>query len=530
MSPRCQKARKTKPRACCVRGFCMDVRCLVFASCQCYNDRVYVNVNIAGSRFMCDSAEDKRGTDVMYQIKLDQPVHAHFIGIGGVSMSGLAEILMDRGFTVSGSDSHKSAVTEKLAAEGAKVDYPQKADNINDSIDVVVYTAAIHPDNPEFRAAQDAGIPMLTRAQLLGEIMRNYREAINVSGTHGKTTTTSMITEILLGAHRDPTVSVGGNLKDIGGNVRVGGKELFVVEACEYTNSFLSFFPTIEVILNVEADHLDFFKDLDDIRHSFRRFAEKLPENGLLVINRDIPHYEYFIKDLKAKVITFGHDKNAEYTANFISYDRMARPTYTLFHNGEEVDTIHLGVTGEHNIYNSLAAIAVAQYLDVDLETIKTALNHFTGTDRRFQKKGTVKGFTIIDDYAHHPQEIAATIEAAKKYPHRKMWVAFQPHTYSRTAALLDDFAGALAQADEIVLADIYAAREKNTIGISSDDLRKHMLEQNTNVYYIPEFKDIEAFLLERMKPGDVLITMGAGDIYKVGEDLLTLPGAEVEK
>ena len=466
----------------------------------------------------------------MYQIQFDKPVHVHFIGIGGISMSGLAEILLSRKFPVSGSDSHESALTDQLAAQGAVVHYPQMAENITDDIDVVVYTAAIHPDNPEFRAAQEKNLPMLTRAQLLGEIMRNYKEAINVSGTHGKTTTTSMITEILLEAHKDPTVSVGGMLKDIGGNIRVGGQETFVVEACEYTNSFLSFFPTIEVILNVEADHLDFFKDIDDIRHSFKLFAEKLPEDGLLVINKDIKHSEYFTQALKCRVVTFGHEQDADYTANFISYDKFAHPSYTLFYKGEELAQVELGVTGEHNIYNSLAAIAVARSLDIPMEVILRGLKRFTGTDRRFQKKGSVNGFTIIDDYAHHPQEIAATIEAAKKYPHRKLWIVFQPHTYSRTAALLDDFAGALSQADEIVLADIYAAREKNTIGISSDDLRKHMLEQNTNVYYIPKFEDIEDFLLQHVEEGDVLITMGAGDIYKVGDDLLKQPGAIVEE
>lgn len=466
----------------------------------------------------------------MYQIQFDKPVHVYFIGIGGISMSGLAEILLSRKFPVSGSDSHESALTDQLAAQGAVVHYPQMAENITDDIDVVVYTAAIHPDNPEFRAAQEKNLPMLTRAQLLGEIMRNYKEAINVSGTHGKTTTTSMITEILLEAHKDPTVSVGGMLKDIGGNIRVGGQETFVVEACEYTNSFLSFFPTIEVILNVEADHLDFFKDIDDIRHSFKLFAEKLPEDGLLVINKDIKHSEYFTQALKCRVVTFGHEKDADYTANFISYDKFAHPSYTLFYKGEELAQVELGVTGEHNIYNSLAAVAVARSLDIPMEVILRGLKRFTGTDRRFQKKGSVNGFTIIDDYAHHPQEIAATIEAAKKYPHRKLWIVFQPHTYSRTAALLDDFAGALSQADEIVLADIYAAREKNTIGISSDDLRKHMLEQNTNVYYIPKFEDIEDFLLQHVEEGDVLITMGAGDIYKVGDDLLKQPGAIVEE
>lgn len=457
----------------------------------------------------------------MYQLKFDQPIHVHFIGIGGISMSGLAEILLDRGFTVSGSDAHESELTQHLCSLGAQIAYPQKAENISTGIDLVVYTAAIHPDNQEYQAAVQAGIPMLSRADLLGEIMRNYREAINVSGTHGKTTTTSMVTEILLEAQMDPTVTVGGILKDIGGNIHVGKSDLFVTEACEYTNSFLSFYPTIEIILNVEADHMDFFHDIEEIRASFRKFAEKLPENGLLVINSDIPHYRFFLEGLKCRCLTFGHDRTADYTANYIRYDRFARPTYTLFERGKEICEVKLGVTGEHNVYNSLSAIAVCRHLGVDMDSILRGLERFSGTDRRFQKKGEVNGVTIIDDYAHHPQEIAATIEAARKYPHRKLWVVFQPHTYSRTAAFMDDFAGALAAADEIVLADIYAAREQNTIGITSEDLKQHMLEQNTNVYYIPDFKEIEAFVLANTQPGDLLITMGAGDIVKVGEELL---------
>lgn len=457
----------------------------------------------------------------MYQLQFDHPAHVHFIGIGGISMSGLAEILLDRGFRVSGSDMARSSLTEHLEGLGIRVDYPQKAENIREGIDAVVYTAAIHPDNPELCAALEKGIPLLTRAELLGEVMKNYCSAINVAGTHGKTTTTSMITEIFLEAGLDPTVTVGGMMKDIGGNIRVGQSGYFIAEACEYTNSFLSFFPTTEVILNVEADHLDFFKDLEDIRRSFRRFVEKLPDNGLLVINSDIPHYEYFTEGLRCRIRTFGRGQDAEYTANFISFDRLARPSYTLFEKGQELCDIKLGVTGEHNIYNSLSAIAVAREFGIGLPEIRAALEKFSGTDRRFQKKGVFKGFTIIDDYAHHPQEIAATIETARKYPHRKLWVVFQPHTYSRTAALMDDFAGALAAADEIVLSDIYAAREKNTLGISSADLREHMLKQNTNVYYIPDFAEIESFLQSHVKEGDLLITMGAGNIYEVGDQLL---------
>lgn len=465
----------------------------------------------------------------MYDIHFDHPVWVHFIGIGGISMSGLAEILHDRGFKVSGSDMKASPLTEHLESLGISVQFPQKSENIVPGIELCVYTAAISEDNPEFQEVKRQNIPMMSRAELLGRIMKNYKEAINVSGTHGKTTTTSMIGEILMEAQMDPTITVGGMMKDIGGNLRVGKSDVFLAEACEYTNSFLSFFPTIEVVLNVEEDHLDFFKDINDIRASFRKFIEKLPENGILIFNKDIPHAEFFLEDLPGrKIITFGH-QDADYTANFISYDHFARPSFTLFKNGEDRGRVTLGVTGEHNIYNSLSAIAVARAIGIPFETIKKGLMEFSGTDRRFQLKGEVNGFTIIDDYAHHPQEIAATIATAKKYPHKKLWVAFQPHTYSRTLALMDDFAGALSQADEIILADIYAAREKNTVGVTSDDLRKLMLSQNTNVYYIPDFPSIEEFILSHLQEGDLLITMGAGDIVEVGEHLLQIPGAKKE-
>ena len=465
----------------------------------------------------------------MYDIHFDHPVWVHFIGIGGISMSWLAEILHDRGFKVSGSDMKASPLTEHLESLGISVQFPQKSENIVPGIELCVYTAAISEDNPEFQEVKRQNIPMMSRAELLGRIMKNYKEAINVSGTHGKTTTTSMIGEILMEAQMDPTITVGGMMKDIGGNLRVGKSDVFLAEACEYTNSFLSFFPTIEVVLNVEEDHLDFFKDINDIRASFRKFIEKLPENGILIFNKDIPHAEFFLEDLPGrKIITFGH-QDADYTANFISYDHFARPSFTLFENGEDRGRVTLGVTGEHNIYNSLSAIAVARAIGIPFETIKKGLMEFSGTDRRFQLKGEVNGFTIIDDYAHHPQEIAATIATAKKYPHKKLWVAFQPHTYSRTLALMDDFAGALSQADEIILADIYAAREKNTVGVTSDDLRKLMLSQNTNVYYIPDFPSIEEFILSHLQEGDLLITMGAGDIVEVGEHLLQIPGAKKE-
>lgn len=459
----------------------------------------------------------------MYQIDFNKPEHIHFIGIGGISMSGLAEILLDEGFEVSGSDAHESDLTRHLEERGARVYYGQRASNIEKEpgIQVVVYTAAIHADNPELAAVREKNIPTLTRAELLGEMMRNYKQSIAVSGTHGKTTTTSMITDILLAAEKDPTVTVGGILKDIGGNIRVGGPELFVTEACEYTNSFLSFFPTMEVILNIEEDHLDFFKDIEDIRHSFRLFAEKLPASGTLVINSGIQKMEEITKDLPCRVVTFGKNLSSDYSAADIAYDEFARPSYDLIVRGEKVCRVTLGVPGEHNVYNSLAAIAIAMELGIGFEAILPGLKHFTGTDRRFEKKGEIGGVTIIDDYAHHPQEIKATLAAAKNYPHRKLWCVFQPHTYTRTKAFLDEFAQALSAADEVILADIYAARETDTLGVSSKDIAERLEKLGTKAHFIPSFDEIETFILENCIHGDLLITMGAGDIVKVGEKLL---------
>lgn len=457
----------------------------------------------------------------MYQIDFRKPESIYFMGIGGISMSGLAEILLQEGFCVSGSDAHESELTDRLEAKGAKIHYGHCTANITGDIDVVVYTAAIHPGNPEYDEAIRRGIPMLSRAELLGQMMRNYRQSVAIAGTHGKTTTTSMVTEVLLAADMDPTISVGGILPSIGGNIRVGSPELFVTEACEYTNSFLSFFPTVEIILNIEADHLDFFKDIDDIRHSFRLFAERLPENGTLIISSDIDRYEEITGGLSCRVITVGMDAKSDYSAADIRYDEFACPVFTLCEAGEPAGQISLSVPGEHNVHNALAAIAVAKLLGVPSDALLKGLKGFTGTNRRFEKKGVIGGVTIIDDYAHHPQEIAATLAAAKNYPHKKLWCVFQPHTYTRTKAFLDEFAEALSMADEVVLADIYAARETDNLGISSRDIAERIEKMGVKVNYFPTFDEIETFILENCSGGDLLITMGAGDIVKVGDRLL---------
>ena len=460
----------------------------------------------------------------MYHVHFHNPIPVHFIGIGGISMSGLAEILLKEGFPVSGSDSHASALTEHLERAGARICIGQAASNIPEDCKLVVYSAAIHPDNPEYREAKRRGVPMLSRAELLGQLMRNYQTSIAVAGTHGKTTTTSMIASILLEEDADPTISVGGILPSIGGNIRVGGSEVFLTEACEYTNSFLHFFPTIGIILNIEEDHMDFFKDLNDIRRSFRRFAELLPVEGLLIINSDIPDYEEITEGLSCRVVTFGSSPDADYRAENTAYDTFGHPSFDLIRKTEKDGRrprFSLKVPGEHNVCNALASIALADALRIPEAAVEKGLLSFTGTDRRFQYKGEVNGVTIIDDYAHHPTEIRATLHAAAHYPHRELWCVFQPHTYSRTKAFLKEFAEALSLADHVVLADIYAARETDTLGISSRDLERELAALGADVYYFPTFAEIEKFLSEKCMHGDMCITMGAGDVINIGEDLL---------
>ena len=456
----------------------------------------------------------------MYQIQYQQPVHVHFIGIGGISMSGLAAILIKEGFPVTGSDSRRSALTEWLEELGATVFYGQRAENISEETEVVVYTAAVHPDNPEYQEALRRRLPMLSRAQLLGELMENYSNSIAVAGTHGKTTTTSMLAHILMAAETDPTISVGGMLQSIGGNVRLGSSDTFLTEACEYTNSFLSLNPLVGIILNIDADHLDFFKDLDDIRHSFRLFAENILPEGQLILQAETPDIDGFTKGLSCTVTTFGV-QTGDYHAEDISYDANGYPTFTLVCHGKATDRITLKVPGIHNVSNACAAAAASDFLNIPRASMLAGLESFTGTDRRFQKKGVVNGITIIDDYAHHPTEISATLRAAANYKARSVWCVFQPHTYTRTKSLMDEFAQALFLADHVVLADIYAARETDTLGISSDTLRRKLEELGADAVYLPSFEEIEQYLLSHCSSGDLVLTMGAGDIYQVGEHLL---------
>lgn len=458
----------------------------------------------------------------MYKIDFNQPIHVHFIGIGGISMSGLAEILLQEGFVISGSDSKESDITSLLRTLGATIMIGQRAENITGDIDLIVYTAAIHPDNPEYQAAIDSGIPILTRAQLLGQIMSNYKYSVAVSGTHGKTTTTSMLSHIFLAAQADPTISIGGMLDAIGGNIRVGRSEYFITEACEYTNSFHAFSPQISIILNVDADHLDFFSGIDEIIQSFRTFAQKLPDDGTLVINGEMDCLPIIIEGLNCNICTFGLSDNCKYSAADIEYDALGCASYTLKINNEPITRITLHVNGIHNVVNSLAAIATADTLHMQMADIRQGLEEFGGTRRRFEMKGVVNGVTIVDDYAHHPTEIKATLTAAKRMEHNEIWCVFQPHTYTRTKALLPEFAEALHVADHIVLTKIYAAREKDTGMVSSQDVADLLQSKyHTDVIYLPTFQEAEDYLKKNCKKNDLLITMGAGDVVNIGEDLL---------
>ena len=461
-------------------------------------------------------------TNNNFSIDLGTPVHAHFIGIGGISMSGFAMLLKNAGFTVTGSDRAASDITSALEADGITVAYEQVAANITDDIDVVIYTAAIHPDNPEYAECVRRGLPMLERAELVGQVMKNYKTAVAISGTHGKTTTTSMASHLFLAADADPTISVGGILPAIGGNIRIGKSDSFITEACEYTNSFLKFSPTIGIILNIEEDHMDFFHNISEIRESFRKFAELLPADGTLIINADIDNISEITDGLAANVITYSADKPADYTAEDISYDETGCATFTVVKNGEKKPgTFTLKVPGLHNVSNALSIIALSDVMGFGDDAMRTAMSGFTGADRRFQYKGKRDGFTIIDDYAHHPTEIKTTLTVAQRYPHKELWVVFQPHTYTRTKAFLQDFADALSLSDHVILVDIYAAREPDPGDISSKDIVELLQKKDTDAIYAGTFEEAKKIILKNLKENDLLITMGAGNVVDIGDDLL---------
>lgn len=444
----------------------------------------------------------------------------HMVGIGGISMSGLAEILMNKNVKITGSDCTESEITKRLAAMGATIFQAHSASNISGQ-DLVVYTAAVSQDNPELIEAKKKNIPAIERSVLLGAIMDQYENSIAISGTHGKTTTTSMISSIVLESALDPTIHVGGLLDIIGGNTRVGESQYFIAEACEYKNSFLHFRPSLAIILNIDADHLDFFKDIDDIRNSFEAFIGNVRTPGGVILNIDDPQTRNLSKVLTRPFITFGiSSPNADWSCEHAFKDGCAN--LDVYYKKAFWASIKLPVPGIHNIYNALAAIATCHSLDIQKGCIVTGLEKFKNPHRRLEDKGNLHGIRVMDDYAHHPTEIQASLNAARILATNKIFCVFQPHTYTRTYELLDDFAKSFAQADTVVITDIFAAREKDTGLINSRILSERINMITGNSVYIPKFDDIITFLNESASSGDLIITMGAGNIYKLGEQLIT--------
>ncbi len=446
--------------------------------------------------------------------------HVHFIGIGGISMSGLAEILLENGYRVSGSDMKSSTILKKLENKGAVVSIGHSKDNIGDA-DLIVYTDAISKDNPELLEAYEKNITTVDRGTFLGQLMKLYKNSIAVSGTHGKTTTTGMMSVIFNNSSLDPTILLGGELDQIGGNVKIGNGEVLLTEACEYKGNILKFYATIGVILNIDEDHLDYYQDLNHIINTFSDFVKLIPEEGHIVANSDDENVKKAVENSRCKVITFGIDNEADYKATHITFNERGLPSFKLIVNNREVYDISLSTIGIHNVYNALAAIAVANICGVSMDCIIDSIAKYTGTHRRQEYKGTLEGATVIDDYAHHPTAVKATLAALRNSSNGRIICAFQPHTYTRTKALLKEFADSFYDADKVIIADIYAAREKDTGVIHSRDLANELVKNGVDAEYLGTFEEIGNYIKDNASEGDIIVTMGAGDIYTVGEMLL---------
>lgn len=456
---------------------------------------------------------------ISFDLKGDKILHIHLIGIGGISMSGIAEILLTHGYRISGSDIKDSKLLDKLRKHGAEIFIGHNKDNLNNP-DLVVYSAAIKKDNPERVQAKILGIPEMDRAEMLGQIMKGYDKAIAVAGSHGKTTTTSLLSLLMEYSGLDPTILVGGELENIGGNIKIGKSQHFITEACEYVESFLQFFPFIGIILNIDEDHLDYYRDIHHIKEAFEKFVKTIPEEGFLVASHDDEEVMDVSRNAVCNVVTYGINTLSDFMAKDIIFNNEGQANFIVTYKGEEMGKFHLRIPGLHNVYNALAAIATSHILGIPWETIIKNISLYQGIHRRFDVLGDVKGAKIIDDYAHHPVEIKATLETAKQYPHKKIWAIFQPHTYSRTKALLKDFAMAFDVADHIIITDIYAARELDNGEVSSKKLVA-MMDDKLDARYMKDFEEISDYLYENIAPGDLVLTMGAGDVYKIAEMLL---------
>ncbi len=450
----------------------------------------------------------------------DKDKKIHFIGIGGISMSGLAAVLLNSGFKVSGSDFKNSPIVEKLKASGAEIYIGHKSENIK-NVDLVVYTAAIPSDNPELLEAEEKNITLMDRAEFLGEIMKGHKYNVAISGTHGKTTCTSMLSHVTLAGNLDPTILVGGELDIIDGNFRIGNSEYFLTEACEYKRSFLKFFPYIGVILNIDADHLDCYKDIDEIADTFLKFSKLIPLDGYLVGYSD----DFRVKEILSKVdcntLSYGFDETADVIAKNIIFNKDGCATFDVYKDNKNLFSLTLNIPGKHSILNALASICVSLIFNISNDNIIEGLSKCKGAHKRFEYKGELNGVTVIDDYAHHPTEIKATLSTAKQINHNKTYCIFQPHTYTRTKSLFDEFTECFNDTDELILMDIYAAREKNTGLVSSDELGDAIRSKGikcTNVHSHDEALD---YVKSKLTSGDLLLTVGAGDVVIVGEKYL---------
>ena len=445
----------------------------------------------------------------------------HMIGIGGTSMSGIAEILKNFGIRVTGSDGVESKVTKKLQKSGIEVFIGHSASNVQNP-DAVVYSAAVKPDNVEMIEAKNKNIPTIERADFLGELTRCFKDTITIAGTHGKSTTTSMVAICFLESLKDPSIQVGAEIKQIDGNYKVGNSEYFIIEACEYVESFLKFSPKTEIILNIDNDHLDYFKNFENIKEAFKKYVKLLPNDGLLVLNGDDENTLALSKYTDAKILTYGiTNKNTNFFAVNIVFDNDGFPEFDVYANSNFYGRIKLSVAGMHNVLNALSCIAVCNYYGIKFEIIRKALASFTGAGRRLEYKGMVNGAQIYDDYGHHPTEIVATSKALMHKQYNKSWIVFQPHTYSRTKNLLDDFAKALLNFDNIIILDIYAASEKNTYGINSKDLVNKIISLGKNALYIPEFDECVKYIKENIQTNDIILTQGAGTVTQIGSMLI---------
>lgn len=452
---------------------------------------------------------------------LDRDINkkVHFIGIGGVSMSGLAAILLNAGYKVSGSDSKESELTDRLKNKGAEIYIGHKAENLND-VDVVVYTAAIPSDNPEIIKAKNLNIELMDRAAFLGYLMKSHHLNVAVAGTHGKTTTTSMISHIALEGNLDPTILVGGDLDIINGNYRVGNSDYFITEACEYKQSFLRFYPYVGIILNIDADHLDFYRDINHIEETFLEFSKLIPNDGYLVGNADDARVRKIMAQSNANIISYGIE-NGDLKAVNITFNANGCSTCDVHYKNKFMFSLSLNVPGMHNLSNALAAVAVGIAFDVDNSSITHGLESFGGAHKRFEFKGEKNGVKVVDDYAHHPVEIKATLSTAKNMDNKRTICIFQPHTYTRTKTLFDEFATCFGDADKLILMDIYAAREKDTGLVNSIELGDAIRATGVDCINVHSHEEALNVAKSMLKAGDLFMTVGAGDVVKVGEEFL---------